>query len=203
MRRPLSALLFGLAVATTATPAQAQLEFRGVEFWGGQYAWSGDQVEALSNGFRGGFAVFGELSDRFGVGIEGVTGGFDSNADDPDTALRWDDVGVSAIARLALKDRAGFHPFVEGRFGWTRISTAGPGATPGTILTVSENGISYGGEVGVEYPLNRRARIVVAGGATFRDYGGADLDGTSIPGTEFSGTRWGFRIGMALGRSVD
>lgn len=203
MRRPVLAVLSALLLISVAAPAQAQFRFRGVEFWGGQYAWSGEQVDELVNGFRGGFGVYGELTPRLGVGVEGVTGGFDSNPNDPNSRLRWDDIGMNGIARLALADRAGFHPFVEARFGWTRISTALPASTEGDVILIRENGLSYGGEVGVEFPLNRRARIIAAGGATRREYGDADLAGTNIPGNSFAGTRWGVRFGIALGRAVD
>lgn len=206
MRRPaLPALLTTVLLAAAVMPASAQFGFRGVEFWGGQYNWAGDQVEDLANGFRGGFGVYGELSPRLGIGLEAVTGGFDSNPTDPNDRLRWDDIGLNGIARFALADRAGFHPFVEARFGWTRIRTTATNPAPAEdgLLIVSENGLSFGGEVGIEYPLNRRARLIAAGGVTRRDYGDADLTGTSIPGNELSGTRWGFRFGIALGRAVD
>jgi len=202
MRRILAVVSLTLAATSVAAPADAQFRFRGVEFWGGQYAWSGDQVDALDAGFRGGFAVYGELSPRIGVGIEGVTGGFDSNVGDAGERIRWDDGGLNSMLRVALGNRAGIHPFVEARFGWTRISTTVP-AGEGNVLVVQEDGISYGGEVGVEVPLNQRARIVVAGGLTRRDYGGAELEGTEIPGTEFAANRWGVRFGIAIGRSVE
>lgn len=201
MRRLLTALLLALVSASAAQPAQAQLAFRGVEFWGGQYAWSGDQVERLDAGFQGGFGIWGELGDRVGLGLEGITGGFDSNSNDPQTELRWDDVGLNGVVRFALLSRVGFHPFLEARFGWTRISSAQRTTTE--VFIFEEDGLSYGGELGVEIPLNRRARIVAAGGVTRRDYGDADLVGSGIPETQLAGTRWGFRFGIALGRAVD
>jgi hypothetical protein len=199
----LLSLVLALAVTAAPTAVEAQLRFRGVEFWGGQYAWSGDDVTPLDAGFRGGFGVFAELTPSLGVGIEGVTGGFDSDATGPAERIRWDDAEANLVVRQALGNRAGIHPFVGGRFGWTRISTVAPSDIEGEILVLDEDGLSYGGEVGVEIPLNRRARVVIAGGVTFRDYGGAELSGVGIPGTEFSGTRWGVRLGMALGTAVD
>lgn len=204
MRRiPLIALLAIFSLGLARTPADAQLSFRGVEFWGGQYAWSGDDVEPLQAGFRGGFGFYGELTRGLAVGIEGVTGGFDSPGVGPAGRIRWDDAETNLVLRQALGDRAGIHPFVEGRFGWTRISTTAPDATPGEVVVVEEDGLSYGAEIGVEVPLNRRARVVAAAGATIRDYGDAELDGVGLENTAFSGTRWGIRIGIAIGRAVD
>lgn len=197
------ALSATLLAGLVPSSAEAQFRFRGVEFWGGQYAWSGDEVEPLEAGFRGGFGVFAELNPGLAVGLEGVTGGFDSPGVGSASRVRWDDAEANLVVRQALGDRAGIHPFVEGRFGWTRISATAPAAVQGEVIVVEENGISYGAEAGVEIPLNRRARIVVAGGATIRDYGDATLDGVGLEDTAFSGTRWGFRIGVALGRAVD
>ena len=204
MRRiTLFSLVLALTAGVTPTDLEAQFRFRGVEFWGGQYAWSGDDVGSLDAGFRGGFGIYAELTPGLGIGLEGVTGGFDSQVVGPVERIRWDDSEANLVLRQALGNRAGIHPFIGGRFGWTRISTVAPGDQPGDILVVDEDGLSYAAELGVEIPLNRRARVVIAGGVSFRDYAGAELDGVGIPGTEFSGTRWGVRVGMALGSAVD
>ncbi|HKK92818.1 MAG TPA: outer membrane beta-barrel protein [Longimicrobiales bacterium] len=204
MRRiPLIALLAALSISFAPTSVDAQFLFRGVEFWGGQYAWSGDDVETLEAGFRGGFGLYAELTPGFGVGLEGVTGGFDSPGVGRANRTRWDDAEANLVVRQALGDRAGVHPFVGGRFGWTRISTTAPSSTEGEVIVVQEDGLSYGAEIGVEIPLNRRARVVAAAGATFRDYGDAELNGVGLENTAFSGTRWGLRVGIAIGRAVD
>lgn len=180
--------------------AQAQFAFRGVEFWGGQFGWSGDDAEGIEAGFRGSFAGWGEFNERLGVGLELVTGGFDAQSS---VASRWDETGISAVGRLSLLSRAGISPFVEGRFGWTRISTARTD-DEGLLLEFRENGYAYGAEVGVEVPLNRRARIVIAGGATRNAYGDARLAGSgiSVDGPSFSAVRWGVRAGVSLGRTI-
>ncbi len=204
MRRiTLLSLALAVAAGTAPTDLEAQFRFRGVEFWGGQYAWSGDATDPLDAGFRGGFGIFGELTPGLGVGLEGVTGGFDSNVVGPVDRIRWDDAEVNLVLRQAFGGRGGIHPFIGARFGWTRISTVAPSDQAGEILVVDEDGLAYGAEVGVEIPLNRRARVIIAGGASYRDYAGAELDGVGIPGTEFSATRWGLRVGMALGSAVD
>jgi hypothetical protein len=203
MRRiTLLSLVLALCAGTSPSALEAQFRFRGVEFWGGQYSWSGDDVSSLDPGFRGGFGIYAELTPGLGIAIEGVTGGFDSDATGPVDRIRWDDAEANLVLRQALGDRAGIHPFIGGRFGWTRISTVAPSDMEAQILVLDEDGLSYGGELGVEIPLNRRARVIIAGGVTYREYGGAELEGVGIPGPEFSGTRWGLRVGMALGRSV-
>jgi hypothetical protein len=180
---------------------EAQFAFRGVEFWGGQFGWSGADAEGLDPGFRGSFAGWAEFNERLGVGLELLTGGFDAEAAVPS---RWDETGISAAGRLSLFSRRGISPFIEGRFGWTRISTALTDSE-GALSQFTENGIAFGGEVGVEIPLNRRARIVLAGGATQNSYGDAELAGSGIvlDGTSFSAIRWGFRAGISLGRTID
>jgi len=205
MRRiPLIALIAALYVGSTPATADAQLLFRGVEFWGGQYAWSGDDVDSFEAGFRGGFGLWAELTPGLGVGLEGVTGGFDSPGVGRAIRTRWDDSGANLVVRQALGGRTGIHPFVEGRFGWTRINTTAPSPTQGEVLVVQEDGLSYGAEVGVEIPLNRRARVVAAGGATLRDYGEANLAAVGLAATSsFSVIRWGFRLGISIGRAVD
>lgn len=205
MRRiPLIALIASLAVGFAPAPAEAQFVFRGVEFWGGQYAWSGDDVDTFEAGFRGSFGVWAELTPGLGVGIEGVTGGFDSPGSDGTGRLRWDDAGTNLVVRQALGGRAGIHPFVEGRFGWTRINTTARFQLEQEVRVIEQDGISYGAEVGLEVPLNRRARVVAAAGATLRDYGEADLSSIGLVNTSsLSGVRWGFRLGIAIGRAVD
>jgi len=197
-----AAILTATTLATLPSDAEAQFRFRGVEFWGGQYAWVGAAPDAgdFEAGFRGSFAAWAEFSPSLGIGLEGITGGFDSTGGAPGRSIRWDDTGVNLVLRQALGDRAGLHPFVEGRFGWTRIGTTLD--TEG-VFVLEEDGLAYGGEVGVEVPLNARARLVVAGGYTRRDYGTAEgFNNVGIQGGSIDAGRWGFRLGVAIGRAT-
>lgn len=174
-----------LVLAPVALVGQS-VEPRGLEAWVGYAAWSGEDVESVDPGIRGGLAFLAETAPHVGFGGEVVLGSYDQ------LGQSISELGLYALLRLSLGPPSGFHTFAQGRIGWNRVSAG----------SLSQSGLSVGPELGVEIPLSARLRLVAAGGGTWNSYENAELGsgfGFGIEGTSASGFQYGGRIGLSIG----
>lgn len=185
-------MLVAAAVLGLGAPSHvlAQIDsYRGFELWGGYGGWSGDDASTLGSGPQGGVAVFAEISDRLGFGVEGVYGSMEQ-----DQTLTVREYAFGPVLRQAFGDRSATHVFLQARLGWTRLSSAG------AAVDVKQDGISVGPEIGLEIPLSQSLRLVAAGGAQWRRYGDSHVFlGPTFEGTSGSAWRYGVRLGLAHG----
>lgn len=190
MKRLLVITAIGMAGLVSPSDAHAQFTgFRGIELWGGYAGWAGDDAEGLEPGFRGGAIIFNDASARLGVGLEGMYGRMSSDVADVD---EW---GAGLVLRWSAAARTSTHLFVGGRIGWHRLSTEV------ALVSIDQDGLAIGPEVGVEIPVSTSIRFVLAADGTWQTYGNARLFATSedVADTAGSAFRLGVRAGLLFG----
>lgn len=177
----LSALLLG--ATPFAAPAQG-VQARGLEGWVGYAAWDGADAESIDPGIQGGLAVFAETAPHFAFGGEVSLGLFDQ------LGQSVTELGFNALFRWSLGPRSGFHAYLQGRVGWSRLSAN----------ALTQDGLALGPELGVEIPLGTGVRLILAGGGSWRTYEDARIGtgGAALLGTGGSAYQYGGRIGLAL-----
>ena len=183
------ALLVPVPGGSAPVAAQADL-FDGGEISLGVGIWTGRQADLFSPGFRGLLALTAEAAPKRRVLLEVLYGRFSPRAEG--TAVTESSVRVAA--RFELEPTRGWLPYVQGRVGYHRLSGTGAGSG------ATQTGLLLGPEIGAEWPISDRARLMGAvEGAWiwYGDVGGSD-DGTS--GTGGYALRLGFRIGVSFRR---
>lgn len=182
-----AAVVLGFGAPSRLT-AQMDL-YRGFELWGGYAGWSGDDAATLGNGVQGGVAIFAEISDLLGFGVEGTYGSMEQGQ-----SVTVREYALGPVLRQAFGNRSATHVFLQARLGWTRLATTDAAAD------IRQDGVSVGPEIGLEIPVSPTIRLVVAGGAQWRRYGDSHVFlGPTFEGTSGTAWRYGARVGVAHG----
>jgi len=196
------ALALGLA-APTLTPrtADAQVRFEGIEGSAGYYGWGGGDFSDLSGGTRFAGAALVRLGDVWVAGVEGYYG--ESELQLQSNPVFIDEYGINGLVRRAFGDLRAAHFFILVRGGWTRLTSEIQNQqTGGVISGLSQDGWSFGPEIGVGFNPGQYIDVVWALGANYESFSECQVFGPDdfTTGRACTGIRWGVRIGVALGR---
>ncbi len=194
MRTTLRTLLALVAVAVTASPAQAQ-RFPGsdeyersgfaVNLTGGYTFLGGEVGDSIGGGFAlEGSALydFGPAPVQVGAGAGYSWLGFDRG---DGTMNKLTVFGFGAWKFLDLESE--MTPYVRVRVGWTHLSDDRPCGLPrcGSVDdpdryvqgTRTRSGLEIGAAIGVEFPVSRKVSLDIGGGFDWVSVGDYYLDG--------------------------
>jgi hypothetical protein len=179
----------------------------GLEAAAGYGILAGEVGDSVGGGLQAEGVVFYQPRDlpaRFGAGAGYSWSGFDR----ADGSLGK--LSLFGTATLLIRNSdTEMLPYVQLRFGWTRLSDdqgCGPpyeqaeelcGAGPGELTpgTRTRSGIEVGAAVGVDIPLGERFSLDIAGTFVWLGLGDFDFEGTTLPNTDASGSAFGIRAG--------
>lgn len=188
MRNGLSMTAAVVGLILSAGVAQAQGV--RVELTGAYQSLSGDDFEGTNSG------IGGEAQVRFGMGrmTLGVGALLSSHGiDGIDDKLKI--LGLLAEPRFVFAlTGSPLSPFIAARFAYLRetLTTGGQ--------DFKATGFAFGGGAGVNYRISPLIQILVAAYFQSARFGDVDVDGTTSPGTDASGTAMTLRAGLSIGR---
>lgn len=198
------ALLWLLAVGSlvAGAPRFAHAQGVGLEVNGGYYRYGGTIGSGADDGF--GIEAVGDYGWRNGFGF-GLGVGVDFRNVDPspiggDTGA--ESRGLQIFAQPSFRfgpskpAKPSVHPFVAARIGYARLSFRAGNRT--TFLERSRRGFSAGAIGGVELWLAEG--MAITGSLLFGvlELGDGTVSGETVPMTDSSGTRLGFRGGLKI-----
>jgi hypothetical protein len=188
MRPATRVLVAIIALALAGTPAMAQAPVKpglGLGLVGGYYSLGGDDFTGTDAGFGG------EASVRFGVSPAwSILGGVGISSHDVS--------GETLInLRISAEPRYMFHmpsspitPFLGVRAAWTQSSATVAGDD------YSQTGYIIGGTGGVQIRMS--PKLLFEGAVTFAaaSFGDFDVNGTTLSGSDASGTILALQLGI-------
>lgn len=201
MRQTCSVALATLFLLNVASPAHAQLTFDGIEVSGGYFEWSGDDFLEVEGGVRFVGGPMFRIGDFWQVGAEG----YYSTGDVPLLVdpIEIKEYGINAVAKRAFADLRRTHFFVMARGGWNRLTSEIVDSSTGEPSgDFAQNGWSFGPEAGMGFSAGQYSDVTLSVGLNWNSYSDCQVFGPGdfTTGRSCSGIRWGFRIGLALGR---
>ena len=156
---------------------------------GGFYTLSGDDFETTDAGF----GLNGFVRYNFPSGFS-ISGGFQWNTHNDDF------IGESiTIIGVIVDPRYYFQlktptvtPFVGGRAGYLRESVTVAG------FDLSASGFAFGGTGGILFQASPQFAIETTVSFQSLSFGDVDVDGTTVPNTDASGTSLGISAGLVI-----
>jgi hypothetical protein len=199
--RPAAVLLLAAALLSgLPRPSAAQVAFDGLEGGAGYFLWAGDDFRNVEGGPRFQIGPMLRVGERWNVGVKGLYGTFDRQFQlNP---LEGKELGVELFLRYSFADPAEDHFFVQLMGGFSQLDSDILGQGETVIDSYSQNGWTFGPEVGFGFAASRFLDVVWAAGATLNSYSESRIFGPddATTGSSVSPIRFGFRVGLVFGR---
>ncbi len=182
--------LFGVAVAgLLAIPAVADAQGIGAEAAGIYATLSGDDFQGIDAGFGLDAQLRFNAAPRFSIGAGVQLTSHGNNVVSENTRV----TGFFAEPRLTFSMPASpLTPFLGARVGLARTSLSSGGTD------VTSSGWLFGGTGGAMFRAGPMVNVVLAVVFASVSFGDFEVNGTSQPGTETSGTSLALRGGVSI-----